>query len=100
MADTKLSAIATEATPSVGDERLYGVQDLAGTPASVFHKLGDIGYYGNSASSSPEAGFVWHETDTDIDWVYNTFAASSRWCSRSLFQAFTGSNNAVVSANI
>lgn len=84
MADTKLSALATEATPSVGDERLYGVQGLGGSPTSVYHKIGDIMYYGANAPSTPEAGFLWHETGTlkGIVWEYGTYASASRWVSQ------------------
>ena len=99
MADTKLSAVATEATPTVGNERLYGVQDLAGSPTSVYHKLGDVIYYGASAPTSPEDNFLWHETDTGIIWRYGTYASASRWVSVNLYSNGTGSSIAVSSSS-
>ena len=87
MADTKLSAIATEAANSVGDERLYIVDNLAGTPASKYIKIGDVIYSSASAPTSPEDNFLWHETDTGIIWRYGTYASASRWVSVSPFVA-------------
>ena len=100
MADSKLSAVATEATPSVGNERLYGVQDLAGSPTSVYHKLGDVMYYGADAPTTPEDNFLWHETDTGIIWRYGTYAAASRWVSVLPFSYAHGSLNSATSSNI
>lgn len=98
MADTKLSALANEAAPSVGNERIKMSTGIGGTPADKYIKIGDIVMHSDSAPSSPEAGFLWWETDTNILWTYGTFAASSRWVSANLytknclFNAMTGNN--------
>jgi len=100
MADTKLSAIASEAAPSVGTERLYCVTDLAGSPTSKYLKIGDVIYSGATAPSSPEDNFLWHETDTGIVWRYGTYASASRWVSVDLYPTYAGPGQAAVSANI
>ena len=99
MADTKLSAIASEAAPSVGDERLYIVTDLAGSPTSKYLKIGDVVYHSATAPTTPEDGFLWLETDTGILWTYGTYAAGSRWVTTSLFSFTAGTSGAVISAS-
>lgn len=98
MADTKVSALATEAAPSVGNERIHMVVNLSGTPADRYINIGDIVMHSDSAPSTPEDGYLWFETDTGILWVYGTYAAASRWVSVQIFSktwvinAVTGNN--------
>lgn len=99
MADTKLSAFASEAAPSVGDERLYIVTDMAGTPTSKYLKIGDVIYSSATAPSTPEANFLWHETDTGIIWRYGTYAGASRWVSAGLMAMVSTSGNAALSSD-
>lgn len=100
MAGTKLSAIASEASPSVGDERLYLVQDLAGAPASKYIELGNMIFQGTTAPTTPQDDYLWHDTSSGIIWRYGTYAGSTRWVSATLYSVFTGMNQAATSANI
>ena len=96
---TKLSAFGTEATPSVGDERIPMAVDLAGTPADRYIKIGDIVYSSATAPTSPEDNFLWHETDTGIVWRYGTYASSSRWVSAGLKDTVAGTVNSPLAAD-
>ena len=55
-------------------------------------------YAQDAAPSSPAADDLWYETDTNLLWVYGTFAAASRWVSVNLFNG--GSTLANQSAGV
>lgn len=47
-------------------------------------------YMQDAAPSSPVADDLWYETDTNLLWVYGTFAAASRWVSVNLYSMGSG----------
>lgn len=57
-------------------------------------------YHSDTAPASPVADQLWHETDTNILWVYGTFAAASRWVSVDLKDAAFSSGGSAYSANL
>lgn len=57
-------------------------------------------YHSDTAPASPVADQLWHETDTNLLWVYGTFAAASRWVSVDLKDAAFSAGGTIRSANL